>query len=241
VHWRPKDYWPADTDVTVDADILGVKLVSPDGNRTLYGRENVRASFHIGESKVAKIDNDTHLMTVWVGGVQVPVVGGRGCDYAGSDKLGCVNGVQLAIRVSLGKDNETQDINGHWHNWRTYTGIQVVTDKKNPQLMTASLPSDDPGYYEKEVVPNAVRITDDGDFIHAADWSLDAQGFRNVSHGCVNVDPADALWFYNLFNPGDVVEIVDTGRPFPATGEGLPDWNKTWDQWLAGSALTSQK
>lgn len=238
MHWRPRSYWPAGTRVTVEANILGVKLTSPDGGRTLYGRENVTAAFTIGRSTIAKIDNSTHLLTVWVDGVQVPVVNGRGCDYSGSERFGCVDGKQLAIRVSMGKDNQTQDINGHWHNWRTYSGIHVVTTKSDPQLMTASLPTDDPGYYEAEVVPHAVRITDDGNFVHAADWSIDDQGYRNVSHGCINIDPADALWFYNLFNPGDVVEIVGTGRPFPDRGEGLPDWNTTWDQWVAGSAAT---
>ena len=85
-------------------------------------------------------------------------------------------------------------------------------------------------------VPHAVRITDSGVFVHSASWSVQHQGVRNVSHGCVNISPANAEWFYSEFGPGDVVDIVNTGREL-YDGNGTTDWNESWDEWLAGSAL----
>jgi lipoprotein-anchoring transpeptidase ErfK/SrfK len=62
------------------------------------------------------------------------------------------------------------------------------------------LPKDTPlGYDEK--ISLAVRISVDGEFVHSAPWSVWAQGKQNVSHGCVNVSPANAQYFYST-SPG---------------------------------------
>ena len=53
-----------------------------------------------------------------------------------------------------------------------------------------------PGYY-KETVQLDARISNDGEFVHAAPWSDAQQGHSNVSHGCVNLSPANAQWFYD--------------------------------------------
>ena len=53
----------------------------------------------------------------------------------------------------------------------------------------------------------------------------DSQGRTNVSHGCVNASTADAEWFYNYSQTGDVVEVV--GSPGAAAAHqrhrGLAD------------------
>jgi lipoprotein-anchoring transpeptidase ErfK/SrfK len=244
MHWRPQEFWPAHTKVTVQANILGVRVVSPHGGRALYGRQNIKAAFTIGESKIAKVDNNTHLMTVWIDGVQVAVPHGRGCAYNGSENFGCTNNQQLAIRVSLGRSQIYTDISGRKNNYNTQSGIHVVTEKGNPVIMegggpcpskTPGAPDCDPAWY-REVIPNAVRLTDSGVYVHAASWSTGDQGYRNVSHGCVNIHPKDAEWFYSVFDKGDVVEIVNTGRQ-NERNNGTTDWNESWDSWLAGSAL----
>jgi lipoprotein-anchoring transpeptidase ErfK/SrfK len=50
------------------------------------------------------------------------------------------------------------------------------------------------------------------------------QGFENVSHGCVNLSPADAETYYKLAVPGDPITI--TGSPRPGT------WDNGWTEWF---------
>jgi lipoprotein-anchoring transpeptidase ErfK/SrfK len=211
-HWRPQSYWKPGTTVTVTATILGVALTSPVGGRELHGQENKSAAFTIGQSKIAKIDNNTKQMVIYVDGQQVKT-----------------------MPVSLGREQAYQGINGQWYDWRTPSGVMVVTEKHDPVFMKPDLPKDDPEYYE-EIIPLASRITDSGIYVHSAPWSVADQGVRNVSHGCINVAPANAQWFFDNFGPGDVVEIVNTGVSV-GVRDGLGDWNMPWDQWLAGSAL----
>ncbi len=73
----------------------------------------------------------------------------------------------------------------------TYLGTAVVISKANPQLMVSS-----PGeaYYSIEV-PWSVRVTYDGEFLHDAYWNSQL-GQANLSHGCTNLAPADAEWYY---------------------------------------------
>jgi hypothetical protein len=91
-----------------------------------------------------------------------------------------------------------------------------------------------PGYSLE--VPWSVRITWSGDYLHDAYWSVGEQGFTNVSHGCVNMPPADAQTYYQMENPGDPVMI--TGSPLAGT------WDNGWTVWflsfrklVKGSAL----
>ena len=63
-----------------------------------------------------------------------------------------------------------------------------------------------------------------------------ARATRNVSHGCLNVSPSNAQWFYDNTKRGDIVEVVNTvGSTLPGT-DGLGDWNIPWEQWKAGNA-----
>jgi lipoprotein-anchoring transpeptidase ErfK/SrfK len=110
----------------------------------------------------------------------------------------------------------------------TPNGTYLTIDKGNPVLMKG------PGY--KLEVPWSVRFTWTGDYLHDAYWSVDEQGFTNVSHGCVNMRPADAETYYKMEVPGDPVTVVGS----PKAGEwdnGWTEWFRTWSQFLAGSAL----
>ncbi|MGW0180315.1 L,D-transpeptidase [Nocardia sp. NPDC003345] len=53
----------------------------------------------------------------------------------------------------------------------------------------------------------AERLTWGGVFVHSAPWSVDAQGNSNVSHGCINLAPADASWYYENVGIGDPVTV----------------------------------
>ena len=81
-----------------------------------------------------------------------------------------------------------------------------------------------------------MRFTFSGDNYHDAYWSVGEQGFDNVSHGCVNLSPADAETYYNLAVPGDPITI--RGSPKGGTWDnGWTEWFLSWPQYLQGSAL----
>ncbi len=110
----------------------------------------------------------------------------------------------------------------------TPDGTYLTIEKANPVDMKG------PGYNIE--VPWSVRITWSGDYLHDAYWSVGEQGFTNVSHGCVNMPPADAEIYYKMAVPGDPVTI--TGSPRGGTWlNGWTDWFLSWNQLLAGSAL----
>ena len=74
----------------------------------------------------------------------------------------------------------------------------------------------DPYYYYIEDVPWTMYFHE-GYSIHAAFWH-DAFGFTR-SHGCVNLAPRDALWFYNWADPytPEDVEFAYVGGGMPTT------------------------
>ena len=63
------------------------------------------------------------------------------------------------------------------------------------------------------------------------------QGNANVSHGCTGMSTANAEWFYNNSNVGDVVQYVGTDKPMDLTN-GFGDWNASFPDYKAGSALS---
>ncbi len=91
-----------------------------------------------------------------------------------------------------------------------------------------------PGYYN-ELVYDAVQFTFSGDYVHSAPWSVGEQGFSNVSHGCVNLAPGYAAWFYGRSLLGDPISVV--GSPVAGTwGDGWTIYFLGWRKLLAGSA-----
>lgn len=85
----------------------------------------------------------------------------------------------------------------------------------------------------------AVRISNNGEFIHSALWSVWAQGTQNVSHGCVNLAPADAIAYYQTAMTGDPVEVIGSTRPLASADGDYYDWTLTWPEWTSKSALTT--
>lgn len=64
VHYRPKEFWPAGTEVHVDVDINGIETA--DG---IYGQESRSLDFKIGQKSVVSImDVANHTLTVKVNG-----------------------------------------------------------------------------------------------------------------------------------------------------------------------------
>jgi lipoprotein-anchoring transpeptidase ErfK/SrfK len=71
---------------------------------------------------------------------------------------------------------------------------------------TIGIPLDDPEGYliDGEF---GVRVTWGGVYIHSAPWSIGSQGSANVSHGCINLSPRNAEWYFNTVRVGDPVIV----------------------------------
>ncbi len=132
----------------------------------------------------------------------------------------------------------TMPISAGRDRYPTMGGVHIALGKAQLVIMdsaTVGIPKGDPDYYYEKVYWN-VRISNGGAFVHAAPWSVSEQGRANVSHGCVNLGPDNATWFYAFSRRGDVVEISNTPRAPSPSDAGTMDWNMTWSRWLAGSA-----
>ncbi|MGY2081671.1 L,D-transpeptidase [Modestobacter sp. SYSU DS0657] len=123
----------------------------------------------------------------------------------------------------------------------TRNGAHVVLEKFADITMDSStfgLAVDAPGGYRTDV-EYATRISNNGEFVHAAPWSVGDQGSANVSHGCINLSTDRAKWFYDFSQPGDVVEVVNSIGPTLSAVDGdIYDWAIPWEEWQAGSALS---
>lgn len=115
-------------------------------------------------------------------------------------------------------------------------GTHVVTQKHDSYFMnseTFGLPVEQGGYQTE--VDWAVRISNGGEFIHAAPWSVPQQGNTNTSHGCINLSEADAKWVFDLLKKGDVVDISNSGGPPLEAWDGFGDWQVPWNEWVGGN------
>jgi lipoprotein-anchoring transpeptidase ErfK/SrfK len=115
----------------------------------------------------------------------------------------------------------------------TPDGTYLTVEKGNPVRMIGGKKGT-AGYYN-ELVNWAVRFTYSGDYYHSAPWSVVDQGTTNVSHGCVNLAPADAETYYDMAIPGDPITIEGS----PQAGhwdDGWTEWFLSWTEYLAGSA-----
>lgn len=200
VHYRPKEFWPAGTKVSVDLDLNSL----PAGNG-VYGQQDQHVPFTVGRRIVSTVDVARHTLTTNIDGRDV-----------------------RTIPVSTGKP-------GH----ETRGGTKVIMEKFASVDMDAAstgVSESDPDYYDISDVRWAMRVTNSGEFLHAAPWSVGSQGRENVSHGCVGMSTADAQWIYDQSRRGDVVKFVNSGRSLEQNN-GWTDWNTRWSDWVQGSAL----
>ncbi|MFG2052536.1 Ig-like domain-containing protein [Micromonospora sp. NPDC048930] len=126
------------------------------------------------------------------------------------------------IPVSLGKPSTP-----------TSSGSMVIMQKF--EYTTFDTRGDPMGGYVVDV-EDAQRLTNGGEFIHAAPWSEGDQGNTNVSHGCTNVSNANADWLMGITQVGDLVTVKGTEVTLDQ-GNGWTAWNVGWDEFAKGSAL----
>ncbi|RZQ64472.1 L,D-transpeptidase [Amycolatopsis suaedae] len=135
------------------------------------------------------------------------------------------DGQQVAdYPVSYGLDSDPGRV--------TKSGTHVVMSKHSTYFMNNARYD-----YENFKVNWAVRISNNGEFTHAAPWSVGDQGKRNVSHGCLNMSDANAKAYYDSVLTGDPVEIEGSTQKLGPKDGDYHDWTYSWDEWLAKSAL----
>lgn len=123
--------------------------------------------------------------------------------------------LEKTFPVSLGKKG-----------YETKNGTYYVLEKFADMVMDSStygVPVDSPEGYKLKV-QDAVRIDNSGIFVHSAPWSVGSQGEENVSHGCINLSPANAQWFFDNFGSGDPVVIKNTSGGLYNQNDGAQDW-----------------
>ena len=101
---------------------------------------------------------------------------------------------------------------------------------------TIGIDPNGPNGYNIGDVQYAMRLTYSGEFLHAAPWSVYAQGHENVSHGCTGMSTSNAAWLYDHSLVGDVVEYTGTSNMMTLTN-GFGDWNESFKTYAQGSAL----
>jgi lipoprotein-anchoring transpeptidase ErfK/SrfK len=208
-HWRPERYYAPGTTVTAEAKIYGIAL--GDG---LFGQEDNRVSFRIGDAHISIADDATKQVSVFNNGALV-----------------------RTMPTSMGMGG-TETVAGRTISLWTPPGIYTVLDKGNPVVMDSStfgLPKNSRLGY-RETINYATKISTDGIYLHQLDATVWAQGHRDTSHGCLNLNGDNARWFYGFSVPGDVVEVRNSGGP-PLQLAQNGDWTLSWDQWRNGSAL----
>jgi lipoprotein-anchoring transpeptidase ErfK/SrfK len=192
LHFRPKEFWPAHSKVSVDVPLKNVPT-----SENSVGQNDLTLDFEIGRKQVVEASAKTHRMTVTRDGKEV-----------------------MNFPASLGAPKSP-----------SYNGTHVVMAKAADYTMTSQQWD-----YETDV-QWAVRIHNNGEFIHAAPWSAGVQGSQNVSHGCINLTTERAKQYYDTAIFGDPVEITGSDVSLSTEASDISDWVYSWDDWKKLSAL----
>ncbi|MEE3065886.1 MAG: L,D-transpeptidase [Actinomycetota bacterium] len=153
-----------------------------------------KSSFRTGDQLIATADDSTHQLTVTRNGT-----------------------LEKTIPMSMGMTSG---------NHQTPNGTYYVQEKMPSVVMDSStygVPVNST-YGYKVTVELAVRFDNVGDFVHSAPWSVDDQGKRDVSHGCINISPSNARWFFDNFGPGDPIIVKNSSGGSYKKNDGSSDW-----------------
>jgi lipoprotein-anchoring transpeptidase ErfK/SrfK len=159
----------------------------------------------------------------------------------GDARISYANLASEVMTVTLnGVTQYTFPISGGRPQYPTMNGIHLVLDRESVVHMVSStvgIPVHSANGYD-EYVYDDVHISDSGEYVHAAPWSVSSQGVTNVSHGCINLSTSHAQSFYNFSRVGDVVEVTASPRPAVWGDHGVMDWSgPAWSQWTPASVV----
>ncbi len=174
-----------------------------------YDGKLTSISIMTGDSHVSMVDSNTESMTVTKN-----------------------NKVVKTIPVSLGA-GATPTYNGTKVVMQKGEALDPATDAEKLRPNGAVI-MDGPGYHE--LVDWSVRVTNSGEYVHAAPWNSRI-GQASTSHGCTNLATADAKWFYDFSLVGDPIEYKNTTGGKMPSWDGYGDWNIPWALWAKGGKL----
>jgi lipoprotein-anchoring transpeptidase ErfK/SrfK len=137
-------------------------------------------------------------------------------------------GVILDLPCSYGEADLPRNI--------TRSGVHVVTEKYEDFYM-----SNPAAGYSNAHERYAVRISNNGEFIHANPSTTGVQGSSNVTNGCINLSTDNAQQYFNTAIYGDPVEVTGTSIELSYADGDIWDWAVSWDDWKAMSALNTDK
>ncbi|OIN35037.1 L,D-transpeptidase [Mycobacterium ulcerans] len=196
VHWRPREYYPAGTTVSVDAKLYGL----PFGDGA-YGAQDMTLNFQIGRRQIVKAEVPSHRIQVVTD-----------------------EGVIMDFPCSYGEADLARNV--------TRNGVHVVTEKYSDFYM-----SNPAAGYSNVHERWAVRISNNGEFIHANPQSAGAQGNSNVTNGCINLSTSNAEEYFHSAIYGDPVEVTGSTIELSYSDGDIWDWAVDWGTWLSMSAL----
>jgi lipoprotein-anchoring transpeptidase ErfK/SrfK len=213
-HWfgdQRLDFRPEDYWAARSKVTVKIALDGVEGADGVYGVQSKSVSFNIGRKQVSTADDKTKEMTVVRDGQTI-----------------------RTLKVSLGQAPNT-----------TYNGTMVISEK----LLQTRMNSQTVGLgkaYDIKDVPHAMRLSNSGTFVHGNYWRpISVFGSVDTSHGCIGLhdvkggkdSSTPASWFYTNSLIGDVVIVKNSPDKVIAADNGYSDWNLSWADWKAGSAV----
>lgn len=126
--WRPKEFWQPGTEVTISSDMYGKDL--GDG---IYGAEDSKASFTIGDEVKTVVDDNTKMLTVYHNGEEVksfPVSLGRDGEFATPNGMYVVGDRNPSMTMDsttygLALENGGYRTDVNWATQMSWSGIYV--------------------------------------------------------------------------------------------------------------------
>jgi lipoprotein-anchoring transpeptidase ErfK/SrfK len=151
-------------------------------------------------------------------------------------------GDQVILKVNLDKhtmkytrngvEERTLKISGGKAGWTTEAGTKILT----AHIPDKRLYNPDPEEGWDVTVKWAIRVNDNGEYIHDATWNYSI-GYANTSHGCTNLTYSDMSWLWRNTKFGDVAEYTGSSEKIGTDDYLAGYWNYTWPEWKRGSAL----
>ncbi|MEI5600946.1 Ig-like domain-containing protein [Streptomyces brasiliscabiei] len=159
----------------------------------------------------------------------------------GRSQVSTVDVKKLTMKVERdGKVVKTIPVTTGKPGMETWNGQMVISER----LSVTRMNGETVGYggeYDIKDVPDAMRLTNSGTFIHGNYWGGDAFGNYNASHGCIGLRDtrggwdrkAPGAWFFDNSMIGDVVVVKNSNDRIVDPDNGYNGWNMSWDKWKA--------
>ncbi|MFF7392506.1 Ig-like domain-containing protein [Streptomyces scabiei] len=159
----------------------------------------------------------------------------------GRSQVSTVDVKKLTMKVERdGKVIKTIPVTTGKPGMETWNGQMVISER----LSVTRMNGETVGYggeYDIKDVPDAMRLTNSGTFIHGNYWGGDAFGNYNASHGCIGLRDtrggwdrkAPGAWFFDHSMIGDVVVVKNSNDRIVDPDNGYNGWNMSWSKWKA--------